>query len=89
MRQLFEAAAGRARGLWLKARGVAKRSPVLTDAYGRGKGLYNRLRVRGVEDRRDGGVDPANEVWIFDPGRSGSTWLRRMMGEMPGDRVWE
>ncbi len=86
---MFEAAAGRARGLWLKARGVAKRSPALTGAYGRGRGLYHRLRVRGVVERRDGGVDPANVVWIFGSGRSGSTWLRQMMGEMPGHRVWE
>jgi hypothetical protein len=62
---------------------------MLTDAYHRGAGLYHRLRVRGVVDRRDGGVDPANVVWIFGSGRSGSTWLRRMMGEMPGHRVWE
>ncbi len=86
---MFEAIAGRARGLWLKARLAAKRSPALTDAYRRGGGLYHRLRMGGVVDRRDGGVDPANVVWIFGSGRSGSTWLRRMMGEMPGHRVWE
>ena len=41
-------------------------------------------------DRRGAdGVDPANVVWIFGSGRSGSTWLRRMMAEMPGHRVWE
>ena len=28
-------------------------------------------------------------VWIFGSGRSGSTWLRSMMGEMDGYRVWE
>ena len=39
--------------------------------------------------RRAGGVDPAGLVWIFGSGRSGSTWLRRMMAEMPGHRVWE
>ncbi len=82
MPQLFEAVAGRARR-------AAKRSRLLTDAYRRGGGLYHRLRMGGVVDRRDGGVDPANVVWIFGSGRSGSTWLRRMMGEMPGHRVWE
>lgn len=86
---MFKTAAERARGLWLKARLAAKRSPALTDAYRGGKGLYHRLRMGGVVDRRDGGVDPANVVWIFGSGRSGSTWLRRMMGEMPGHRVWE
>ena len=40
-------------------------------------------------DRRAGGVDPAGLVWIFGSGRSGSTWLRRMMAELPGHRVWE
>ena len=89
MPQLFEAVTGRARGLWQRARRAAKRSPVLTDAYRRGKGLYHRLRVRGVVDRRVGSVDPTGIVWIFGSGRSGSTWLRRMMGEMPGHRVWE
>jgi hypothetical protein len=28
-------------------------------------------------------------VWIFGSGRSGSTWLRSMMGEMSGHHVWE
>lgn len=28
-------------------------------------------------------------VWIFGSGRSGSTWLRNMMAEMSGHRVWE
>ena len=86
---MFRTVARRARGLWLKARLAAKRSPVLTDAYRNGKGLYHRLRMRGVVDRRAGGVDPACLVWIFGSGRSGSTWLRRMMGEMPGHKVWE
>jgi len=28
-------------------------------------------------------------VWIFGSGRSGSTWLRSMMGDLKGHRVWE
>ncbi len=35
------------------------------------------------------GVDPENMVWIFGTGRSGSTWLRSMMGEMGDHIVWE
>jgi hypothetical protein len=36
------------------------------------------------------GVNPENIIWIFSSsGRSGSTWLRSMMGEMPRHRVWE
>ena len=73
----------------MKARLAAKRSPAITNAYRGGKGLYHRLRMGGVVDWRAGGVDPACLVWIFGSGRSGSTWLRRMMGEMPGHRVWE
>jgi hypothetical protein len=86
---LLRDVAGRARGLWLRARGAAKRSPVIAGAHRGGKNLYHRLRVRGVVDRRAEGIDPSGFVWIFGSGRSGSTWLRRMMGEMPGHRVWE
>ena len=87
---MFEAVADGARGLWRRARLTAKRSRVLTNAYRRAGAFYHRLRVRGAVDRRGaGGVDPAKVVWIFGSGRSGSTWLRQMMGEMPGHRVWE
>ena len=34
------------------------------------------------------GVDPKNVVWIFGAGRTGSTWLCRMMGEIEGHTVW-
>src|SRR4028119_1823330 len=88
--KLFEAVSERARVLWRRARSTAKRSRVVTDAYRRGGGLYHRLRLRGVVDRRGAdGMDPANVVWIFGSGRSGSTWLRRMLGGMPGHRIWE
>lgn len=36
-----------------------------------------------------GNVRPENMIWIFGSGRSGSTWLRSMMSEMTGHRVWE
>lgn len=86
---MFETIAGRMRRFLEKSRRAAKRSPVFTDAYRRGRTVYHGLRVRGVVDRRVGSVDPASLVWIFGSGRSGSTWLRRMMGEMQGHRVWE
>ena len=38
---------------------------------------------------RSGGIKPENIVWIFGSGRSGSTWLRSMMSEIKGHRVWE
>jgi hypothetical protein len=34
------------------------------------------------------GVNPENIVWIFGSGRSGSTWLSTMMGEMSGQTLW-
>jgi hypothetical protein len=34
------------------------------------------------------GVKPENIVWIFGAGRTGSTWLSRMMGELEGQTVW-
>lgn len=34
------------------------------------------------------GVNPANIIWIFCVGRSGSTWLSNMMGELSGHQIW-
>lgn len=39
-------------------------------------------------DGRHGGINPENIVWIFGAGRSGSTWLMRMMAEMPRTSFW-
>jgi hypothetical protein len=35
-----------------------------------------------------GGIEPENIVWIFGAARTGSTWLSRMMGELPRHTVW-
>ena len=35
-----------------------------------------------------GSIDPKNIVWIFGIGRTGSTWLSRIMGELRGHTVW-
>jgi len=40
-----------------------------------------------VAGDRDG-VRPENVVWIFGAGRTGSTWLAAMMGELSGQTVW-
>jgi hypothetical protein len=48
-----------------------------------------RARLTGGRGVRDNGVNPENMIWIFGSGRSGSTWLRSMMVEMSGHRVWE
>jgi hypothetical protein len=55
------------------------------------------LNLKGAADRSPGGalapasrggVNPGNVVWIFGAGRSGSTWLASMMGELEGQHVW-
>jgi hypothetical protein len=48
-------------------------------------------RLTGAIRRRTGaagGVNPGNVVWIFGTGRTGSTWLAAMMGEIHGQAVW-
>jgi Sulfotransferase domain len=35
-----------------------------------------------------GAVNPENIVWIFGSGRSGSTWLSSMMGDVKGHALW-
>jgi hypothetical protein len=37
---------------------------------------------------RTGGVVPGNILWIFGSGRSGSTWLSSMMGDMSNQVLW-
>ena len=39
-------------------------------------------RARGDE------FDPSRIIWIFGSGRTGSTWMGRMLGELPGSAVW-
>jgi hypothetical protein len=78
-------------------RRVAKRSRTLRRIKGRLTGRRQqinlelvrlRARVAGEHTGR-AALNPENMVWIFGSGRSGSTWLRSMMGEMSSHRVWE
>jgi hypothetical protein len=46
------------------------------------------LRARQGGGASSAGVDPANIVWIFGAGRTGSTWLASMMEELDGCAVW-
>jgi hypothetical protein len=48
-----------------------------------------RARLTGSGGAWEGDVNPWNMIWIFGSGRSGSTWLRSMMGEMSDHQVWE
>lgn len=43
--------------------------------------------LEAPESRRVG-VAPGSLVWIFGSGRTGSTWLSRLMGEVEGHSVW-
>ena len=62
---------------------------------GSSDGQAARLDRRGPEQGsrqpvRSGGngLRPENILWIFGSGRSGSTWLSSMMGEMSGQTLW-
>ncbi|HET7478843.1 MAG TPA: sulfotransferase, partial [Rubrobacteraceae bacterium] len=59
---------------------------VLRRVVGRGRRLAisKRIPKDGAETR----VRPENVVWIFGSGRTGSTWLAAMMGEIEGQTVW-
>lgn len=92
---MLESLMARALGLGRAVRSAGKRSRTLTRIYSRLIGERERAylelgrlrsRVAG-RDARD--IDPGRMVWIFGSGRSGSTWLRSMMGELDGARVWE
>jgi hypothetical protein len=81
------------------SRRLAKKSRTLRQIKGqlRGRREQVHLTLAGFRARLLGGADadpgdavnPENMIWIFGSGRSGSTWLRSMMGEMGGHRVWE
>ncbi len=87
---------GRRVGQALKQAG--KKSRTLTRLYEELSGQRRRVRfelarlrsrLAGDQEARTGGVRPESMVWIFGSGRSGSTWLRSMMSELEGVRVWE
>src|ERR671933_637532 len=50
------------------------------------KGRAMRARRLGGEEA--GSINPKNVVWIFGAGRTGSSWLADMMGELEGYTVW-
>lgn len=48
-----------------------------------------RSKLGGSAEPSDpAGVNPENVIWLFGMGRSGSTWLVRMMEEFEGNTVW-
>jgi hypothetical protein len=51
--------------------------------------LYGEFRPSLADGgARAGGPNPENIVWIFGSGRSGSTWLSSMMGDVEGYALW-
>jgi hypothetical protein len=86
------AGASRAFGRAAGSRGGA-RAPRLEQAgrrivrEGRGLGARARRRLLGGGGEA-GGIRAENIVWIFGAGRTGSTWLSRMMNELKGHTVW-
>ena len=66
--------------------GVAEHVPRSGASKARGAlRIQARRRLAGEET---GGIRTENVVWIFGAGRTGSTWLSRMMGELRGHTVW-
>jgi hypothetical protein len=49
--------------------------------------LQARL-VAGDYDHLGGNVKPENMIWIFGSGRTGSSWLSTMMGDLKGHARW-
>jgi hypothetical protein len=44
-----------------------------------------RRQLVGVESN---GISPGNLIWIFGTGRTGSSWLGAMMGDIEGHTLW-
>ena len=80
-RQLHEAH----RELESKAQGLEEAHRELEEAHRELAKLRGQL-IRG--GTKLGGVNPENIVWIFGSGRSGSTWLSSMMGDLEGHALW-
>lgn len=76
--RVLEAARGGVRKLERALRRAAK-----------GRGVPKPAGSRtGGKEGRDTAVKPENIVWIFGAGRTGSSWLSAMMGELEGHTVW-
>jgi Sulfotransferase domain len=50
--------------------------------------VANQEPARSLAKTARSGVRPENIVWIFGSGRSGSTWLSSMMGDLTGQTLW-
>jgi LPS sulfotransferase NodH len=76
----------RARWVWRRA---AARYPWLAAMRRRLAAAAVSRAKPAASSNLEGGVNPANIVWIFCVARSGSTWLAEMMGDLRGHNVWK
>src|SRR5215211_3199316 len=86
---MLEGLKARAQGLGRAVRSAGKRSRTLTRLYSTLIGQRERAYLELGRLRSRESIDPARMIWIFGSGRSGSTWLRSMMGELDDAGVWE
>jgi Sulfotransferase domain len=86
---MLEGLRARAQVLGRAVRSAGKRSRTLTRIYSTLIGQRERAYLELGRSRSRESIDPARMVWIFGSGRSGSTWLRSMMGELKDAGVWE
>jgi hypothetical protein len=84
---MLEGLRARALGLGRTVRSAGKRSRTLTRIYSTLVGQRERAYLELGRSREN--IDPTRMVWIFGSGRSGSTWLRSMMGELDEAGIWE
>jgi hypothetical protein len=76
----------RARWVWRRA---AARYPWLAAMRRRlAAAVVSMARPAASSNLEEGGVNPANIVWIFCVARSRSTWLAEMMSDLRGHNVW-
>ncbi len=91
-----ESAGVRVRRLGRTLRRAVGRNPTLRGGYRRLRNSYRKLSLEtaawrariGRKDARDTGVKPENIIWIFGSGRTGSSWLSRIMGSLPDHSRW-
>src|SRR3712207_164357 len=91
---MFESARVRVRRLGWALRRAAGRSRTLKQGYRWLEGKYREIspeaaRLRTRPGGQEVGANPENIIWIFGSGRSGSTWLRSMMGDLDHHQLWE
>jgi sulfotransferase family protein len=90
---MYEDAKVRARELGWALRRTAGRSQTLKQGYRWLRGKYREISPEvarlGGRGARATGANPENVIWIFGSGRSGSTWLRSMMGDLDRHQLWE